>query len=229
VRCPAFPTHKPMGDYNPDKKSVFIERISQGYLEIPNHWIIGVMVQQDDLKLRIPASFWPFILKLWHELNHPRRGKPDWTAVLSNREFPGIRPNDVSIYATALASSNLFRVKKGKYPLNKSSVYLYNSRATWVDWEAFARALMRAKDEAPNPDDIGMKAWGTLIRKYVDLETADIRETTNGQPGPPIKQEPSERWHYGYWVENVREAKKSEQVSENSGELAATNSQKQGD
>src|SRR6266446_2879754 len=120
--------------YNPDASEVFDKRfVPKGFLRVPNIWFY-LLIPEEKKHPHISASFWKFMLILWHELMFGRTGKPDWSATLSVREF-GIRKNDASKWAHALAAApDLFTVKFGTYPERDRTTFTYNSRADWQDW-----------------------------------------------------------------------------------------------
>jgi hypothetical protein len=123
--------------FNPNADDVFLKNLvsdkGKGYLRVPNIWITDLIADEKEYP-HISASFWKFLLVLWHEIMRPRTGKPDWTAKLAMRDF-GIRAADADKWAAALGVSRLFTVVKGTKEYRNRSTFTYNTDSTTMHWQ----------------------------------------------------------------------------------------------
>lgn len=160
--------------YNSDANQVFEERFApKGFLRVPNMWFY-LLIPEEKKYPHVPASFWKFMLILWHELFFVRANKPDWTATLGMRDF-GINKGDASKWANALAGApNLFTLSPGSFPDLDKTTFTYNSKANWIDWLGFYRGFLLANDWRSG-QKVLVEDWQRKVKELVEEQTDAIK------------------------------------------------------
>jgi len=174
---------------------VFTGALEHGFLRVPNIWLIILMKYEDGEEFqRVPATFWKFLLVLWHQImwEDVSQGQYLWRAKLSMRQFH-IRKGDAIKWTIALENSNLFKVKKGDYSNRKPSLFVYNQKATCTDWEGFYRGLMRSVQESNQTEKeldryLNNDEWAAIVKRNVEAQTTAVIDEIGGGRGPAMQE-----------------------------------------